>query len=166
MKETKLLLFVLLISTMSVQAQNSKKEERYNSILELINSGKFEYVARKANPQGARQIDLTTNPNYFRVDDMKGSAEMPYFGRSFSAGYGTSGGGIKFDGDFETFDVKKNDKKYRVEIKFKIRGEGDAYQGSMTIASLENATLNIRSNNKQNINYTGYLQELKEKKEK
>ena len=60
---TSLLLIALVISA---DAQNSKKEEKeklkeeqYQEIIALVNSEKFEFTGRKANPQQGRQVDLT-----------------------------------------------------------------------------------------------------------
>lgn len=161
----KLFLATLFLVSVSVYAQTKeeKKEARYQTLLELIDSEQYEYVAQRANPPKTRTIDLTTNPNFLRVKEGNGHAEIPYFGRSFSGGYSSGDGGIKFNGAFESYDVTKNDKKRRVTIKFKIKGEGDTYTCTITASGLENSTLTVISNNKQSINYSGYLQEPKAK---
>ncbi|MDZ7606189.1 MAG: DUF4251 domain-containing protein [Cyclobacteriaceae bacterium] len=117
-----LLILISIISLAKAQdAKTQKKKVNYDKVLAVIESGKFEFVALKANPQGGRQIDLTTNPNFLRVRGNAGEADMPYFGRSFSGGYGT-GGGIEFSGEFMEYSVEKNDAKFRVVIIFSIRG--------------------------------------------
>jgi hypothetical protein len=126
----------------------------------LINSKKYEFVARRATASRGRTIDLTTNPNFVRVDGEEAHGELPYFGRAFTGGYSSSDGGINFDGPFENYELIKNDRKNRLTIKSKIKGKGDTYTLSFNISSLENVSLNVISNNKQSINYSGYIQKL------
>jgi len=155
----------LVLISLTALAQTSKKEKKeaaYQRALELIESQQFEFIARRALPPKVRAIDLSTNSNFLIVNKDKGKAQIPYFGRAFSGGYSSSDGGIRFDGTFESYDVQKNDKKNRATIKFKIRGEGDTYTCTLTIPGLQNVSLNVLSNNKQSINYTGFIQELEE----
>lgn len=157
-------LAALIFVSISVCAQDTKqekKEARYREALELINTGIFEFIARRANPPRFRSIDLSTNPNFLRINQEKGAADIPYFGRAFSDGYSSNGGGIKFDGPMEGYDVKKNDKKHHLTIKFKVKGEGDTYSCTLNISGLENTSLTVLSNNRQTISYTGHIRELK-----
>lgn len=89
---------------------------------------------------------------------------MPYFGRAYSGGYSSSDGGIKFDGMMENYDVQQNDKKRRITVKFKVKGTDDTYNCTLSISSMESASLSISSNKKQAISYTGFIQELSDKK--
>jgi hypothetical protein len=159
-----LFISILIFVSISAFAQNSKedqKEARYQAVIELVNTQKFEFIAKRANPPKIRSIDLTTNPNFLRIDKEKGAADIPYFGRSFSGGYSSNDGGIKFDGPFESYDVQMNDKKRRLTIKFKVHGEGDTYTCTLNVPSRENVSLTVLSNNRQTISYTGFIQELK-----
>lgn len=156
-----ILLVTVSISVLAQESKEDKKEARYQAVLELVQGQKFEFIAKRANPQKMRSIDLTTNPNFLRIDTKNASAHIPYFGRSFSGGYSSNDGGIRFDGPYESYDVQKNDKKHRLTIKFKVKGEGDTFTCTLSIPSLENVSLTVLSNNRQAINYTGYLQNLK-----
>ena len=159
------IIIILLFACIPVFAQNSKedkKEARYQAVLELIETEKFEFIAKRANPPKVRSIDLTTNPNFLRINKGSAHADIPYFGRAFSGGYSSSDGGIKFDGPFETYDVQKNENKKRVIIKFKVKGADDTYSCTLTLNSIENVSLNVISNKRQSINYTGYIKELTE----
>lgn len=145
------------------EAKEKKKQEQYELIKELVQSGKYEFIGRKANPQSGRQIDLTTRSNFLRISSGKANADMPYFGRAYSGGYSSSDGGVKFDGEMEDFDVQQNDKKRRIIIKFKVKGTGDTYSCTLSISSLESASLSVTSNKKQVISYTGTIRKLQEK---
>jgi len=158
---------------MSAIAQKSKKEtkelekeEQYQSLLNLINTQQYAFRGSKANPQKGTPIDLTTRDNFLRIKDNNASAYLPYFGRAYSGGYSTSDGGVKFDGQMEDYEVNKNDKKRRVTIKFKVKGSNDNFTCTLTISSLNSASLSIISIKRQSISYTGSISELPEENSK
>jgi len=138
------------------EAKNQEREKQYKQIQDLVNSETYEFTGRKANPQKGRQVDLTTRPNFMRINTGNASADMPYFGRAFSAGYGT-GGGVVFDGPMENYDIQKDDKKRRILIKFKVKGSDDTYTCTLTISSMKSASLSVSSNKRTVINYTGVM---------
>lgn len=153
---------VFLGFTASAQdKKETRKQSEYAELTALIDGGEYEFIAQRAIPTGTRQIDLTTNPNYLRIIQGNGQADMPYFGRAFSAGYSSSDGGIKFDGPLLEYEIEKNDKKMRITIKFKVKGEDDTYTCNLTVYGLDNASLNVISNKRQSISYNGYIQKLK-----
>ena len=171
MKYQVITILVLIISSQFNYAQSSKKAEReakkqadYEEILEIVLSEKYEFQGRKANPQKGRQIDLTTRSNFLKIQKGSASASMPYFGRAFNVGYSTSDGGIKFDGPMETYDVEKNDKKRRINVKFVVKGPDDTFKCSLTISGSENAMLSVTSNKRQVISYTGQVKAIPEEK--
>ena len=151
----------------NVNAQSSKKEEKaqkkleaYQKVVSLIESGKFEFQARKANPQRGRQIDLATNPNYLRVDQDNVKAEMPYFG-VVQSGLLSGESGVKFDGESLSYVVDKDDKKQKVTIKFKVRDNGESYNCILSVSGESNATLSISFNRRDRISYYGGIYEIK-----
>ncbi len=144
------------------EAKERKKKEEYEKILDLVKSENFEFIARKANPLKGRQIDLTTRQNFLRIEKENASAEMPYFGRAFSGGYSSSDGGIKFDAPMDNYNFQQNDKKRRVTISFKVKGDGDIYNCTLTVSSMESTSLSVTSNTKQGISYNGLLKEITE----
>ncbi len=159
-----LLLLILILASANTIAQSKKQDkklEKYQEALALVDQGNFEFIARKANPTGGRQIDLTTNPNFLRFSDEQVIADMPYFGRSFSGGYGSGDGGVNFDTAPEDYELTRDEKKRKIIIKFDAKGEDDRYACILTIFSLESASLNVLSNKKQSINYTGFIQAIK-----
>jgi len=146
-------------------ARELKREEQYQDLLKLINSQQYAFRGNKANPQKGPQVDLTTRDNFLRIDKERAIADIPYFGRVFSAGY-SSGGGVVFDGPMETYDVSKNDKKRRLSIKFKVKGKDDTYNCTLTVSGKDNASLSVTSNKRQSISYTGRIFELEEENSK
>ena len=146
------------------EAKELKKEEQYQGLLRLINTQQYAFRGNKANPQNGPQIDLTTRDNFLRINKENAVADMPYFGRAYSGGYSASGGGVKFDGPMETYEVNKNDKKRQVTIQFKVIGKDDTFTCTLTVSGINNASLSVTSNKRQTISYTGMISELAEEK--
>ena len=144
------------------EAKEQKKEEQYQQIIELVQSESYAFEGRKANPQKGPQVDLTTRSNFLRIDSGNATADMPFFGRAYSGGYSSSDGGIKFDGLMEAYDVQYNEKKKRLTIKFEVKGSDDTYKCTLSISNLSNALLNVTSNKRQAISYTGIVKEISE----
>lgn len=138
-----------------------KKQEEYQDLLQLIETGQYAFRGIRANPQSAPQIDLTTRDNFLRIDKGNAEADMPYFGRAYSGGYSGGEGGVKFDGPMESYQVDKNDKKRRITIKFKVKGTYDTYTCTLTGSGIENASFSVISTKRQAISYTGRISELK-----
>jgi type II secretory pathway pseudopilin PulG len=168
----KLFFTLAIISTfvLTSLAQSSRKEEKnrqrdeqYKLAINLIDAGKYQFNGRRAITQKGRSIDLTTRQNFLVVNDDKAVADMPYFGRAFSAGYSSTDGGVKFDGPMEEVNIQKNDKKRRIIVKFKVRSPDDTYSCSLTVTGPEAATLSVASNKRQTITYNGIIGPLGEK---
>lgn len=161
-----IILFLVFNATYS-QDKTSKKEakkvkqaEQFEQIKQLIDSRSYEFVGQGAYPQKGRRVDLTTRHNFLRIENDSVSARLPYFGRSFTGGYGTGSGGIEFNGSPNEFLINLNEKKHTISITFKIKGEGDIYTCSLTLQRSGSASLNVSSNNRTKITYQGTISAL------
>ncbi|WP_413997841.1 DUF4251 domain-containing protein [Flavobacterium sp. W1B] len=166
-----LLVFLLFVVTMGFAQEKTRKQLREERKIEkekqtaiLVNSKEFVFVGQKALPQGFRNIDLTTNPNFieFKPDFIK--SEMPFFGRGYMGiGYGGDKG-LKFEGKPSIFTVEKAKKTY--EIKATVRGEQDVFKISLSVSFEGSATLTINSNNRSSISYYGEISKIEKKEDK
>lgn len=88
--------------------------------------------------------------------------DLPYFGRAYSAPVDASDGGIHFaTNDFAyTITPKKKD-GWRIQIKPK--GNVDARQLDLDVSSNGRTSLQVISNNRQPISFSGYITERKAK---
>lgn len=161
---------ILFFLSLTGFAQNSKKEakkkekqEQYELVLALVQSGEFEFIGQKASTQKGRQIDLGTRSNFLRISNGEAIADMPYFGRAYSAGYSSSDGGVKFDSPMEDYNLDQNDKKKKLTIRFKARSADDSFSCILSIAGVNGVSLSVSSNKKQGIRYTGAIRELQDK---
>ena len=135
------------------ELKEEKKIERQQQVEALVNSREFVFIAIKAQPQGSRSIDLTTNQGKVKFHPDLIESDMPFFGRAYSgAGYGGDSG-MKFKGNPEEFTVVKKKKNYQVNAV--VKGERDTYKLFLSISISGSASLSINSNNRSSISYTG-----------
>ncbi|UKT63149.1 DUF4251 domain-containing protein [Pedobacter mucosus] len=175
MKHLKSILsFALLIAAIQTFAQTNK--ETTNKIVTAKN---YTFVANMAIPmannditnllnrlpggQGGSTINLTGSQYDVRVTKDSVIAYLPYYGRSFSAPYPGSDGGIKFTSKDFTYTETKNKKgAYTIQINTKdVKTEN--YRLTINISTNGYASLMASSVNKQPINFNGYLSESKKK---
>lgn len=137
------------------ELKEEKKIERQQQVEALVNSREFVFIAIKAQPQGSRSIDLTTNRGTVKFHPDLIESDMPFFGRAYSgAGYGGDSG-MKFKGNPEEFTVVKKKKNYQVNAV--VKGEHDTYKLFLSISMSGSASLSINSNNRSSISYTGNI---------
>lgn len=154
-----LLLFITsLVCIQFTNAQDSKKEKKEEKIAEiqsLVQSKNFVFVAQNAYPMSGRYINLTS------VYDVKLSADtvvsdLPYFGRAFVAPINPSEGGIHFTSTKFTYTIKEK-KKGGWDITILPKDARDVREMFLNVSADGYASLQVTSNNRQLINFTGYI---------
>jgi hypothetical protein len=159
-KVTLLMLFLAIIMTPAFTQEKSKKELKEEEKLQkqiqieaLVNSKNFVFVAKYALPMGARQIDLTSNPNYIKFNPELMDGYMPFFGTA-TAGIGLGGDNtIKFKDKPDPFSLEKKKKNFQVDAT--VKGENDTYRLSLSVTFEGSTSLSIISNNRGTISYQG-----------
>ncbi|NPA37490.1 MAG: DUF4251 domain-containing protein [Chlorobi bacterium] len=146
------------------KARNEKKAENFKKTKELFESRDFVFNADRAFPTGMRSIDLTTNSGYIKLKNDSVEADLPFFGRSYSADY-SGNAGINFKGKAENAKTEYNDKKHKILYSFTVNDK-DTYQVSMTITEEGGASVTINSNSKNSISYNGKIEKPKAEKKK
>lgn len=161
MKKLKIFLG-FVISLLSVSLISAAQEKDEAEIQKMIDSKNFVFKATSVNPPGGRNRQLT--PEY----DVKVSVDqidcyLPYYGRSYSAPV-NSEGGIKFTSTDFSYDVKKVKKGWQISMKPK--NDNDVRELYLTAFTNGNASLQVTSNNRQNISFNGYIEKGKEAEKK
>jgi hypothetical protein len=154
-----LLVLMSLILTSAYSQEKSKKEIKEEEKLQkqiqietLVNSKDFIFKATYAMPMGARQVDLTSNPNYIKFNPDLMDGYMPFFGTA-TAGIGMGGDAtIKFKDKPDTFNIEKKKKNFQIDAR--VKGENDVYRLSLQVMP---ATLSVISNNRGTISYQGEI---------
>jgi len=170
MKNTLLLILLFSISvgpTFSQSKSEKKKLKQEKAAQEFeetktrIDSQTYSFVATWANTQKGRRINLTTNPNYLKIDQQKADIYLPYYGEVHMASSGLNDeGGIVFKGEIENYKVKYNDKKRTTVISFSAAGKSDKFDFTLTVFKSGGSNLVVYSNIRSSINYDGELRNL------
>jgi len=146
-------------------AQNSKKEKaarQEQEIKNLIDSQKYVFKAQMVYPLGGRSRNLTSDYD-LRVTKESVVSYLPYFGRAYSATPGSSSGGIEFTSKEFEYAVTAG-KKGEWEILIKPKDTQVARELRLTAYKNGTANLQVNSNDKQSISYSGYIAAIKAKK--
>ncbi|MFC3561901.1 DUF4251 domain-containing protein [Pedobacter jamesrossensis] len=176
MKHTKILLSLFFTVIITQAFAQTDKE----TTAKIVANKTYVFVANSATPlannevnqvlrsfpgaQGGGTINLSGSQYDLLVKPDSLIAFLPYYGRSFSAPYNPTEGGIKFTSKNFSYKETKNKKGgYTISIRTNdLKMEN--YQMTLNISQNGYATLIAYSNNKQPINFNGYLDEVKKKK--
>lgn len=153
--------FAYFTTSFGQQSKEDKKQQERAQIQNLINSKNFVFVAQQVLPLGGRTINLTT-PYSLRLAGDTVVSDLPYFGRAFVAPMDPSEGGIHFTS--ANFDYNQKDrKKGGWDITILSKDTKDVRQMFLTVTESGYGTLEVTSNNRQQISYNGYIRERKGK---
>ncbi len=126
------------------------------AIKNMVDSQRYVFVAQIALPMGGRSRHLDAS---YDVKIKKDTiiAYLPYYGRSYNAGYGGSDGGIDFTSkDFKY--TKEDGKKGGWTVTISPKDVKDPSQKLvLSITESGSAYLTVSSNNRQNISFNGYI---------
>jgi hypothetical protein len=123
-------------------------------VKELVESKNFVFHAQFANPQGGRSIALTSTYD-LTVRPESVESFLPFFGRAYTAPINPSESGIKFNSTNFAYNGKKGKKKWNIEINPKDVSDVQAL--NLSVFDNGKASLVVTSNNRQSINYNGYI---------
>jgi hypothetical protein len=154
--------FLIFIFGSAFSQEKSKKElkeeeklQKQKQIEELINTKNFVFKGRWALPMGAKQVDLSSNPNYVKFNPDLMDGYMPFFGTATAGiGFG-SDNTIKFKDKPESFNIVKNKKNFQIDAK--VKGENDVYRISLSVTFEGSSSMSIISNNRSTISYQGEI---------
>lgn len=149
-------------STSSEGSPGSRREKKaadFEKVATLIESGNYQFTVSNASPAGGRTIQITSEYT-LAARDGEYEAQLPYFGRAYSASYGGDGG-IEFKGKPQDFQLTRNEKKNTLLVSFTIGSESDQYQVRLEVGASGYGTLQVSSQKRQNISYYGQVSELK-----
>ena len=162
------MMFLLFISVNFAYAQEEnlkqdKKENKYQDIVELVKAGNFVFEADKTYPKGGTTVDLTTNPNYLKIEEGKVEADLPFWGETYHVHDMSGDAGINFSSDMTDYTETFNDEKRNVDIKFEVNTNIDKYSCFLHINYNGYADLNISSVSKSNARYSGKVHKTENK---
>lgn len=161
MKAIGLILVIGLFFSLTSFQQSGKKEKKAKEQLEmaqLIESGRFRFIARSANSDLGYFNQLTSNYDVV-FDSLQIKAFLPYFGRAYSIPYGGSGG-VKFDLKAKKIEKIWNERKKLFTITAELADSEDSYSLMLTAGLSGYADLKINFRNRRWISYNGVIEKI------
>ena len=106
---------------------------------------------------GGGVINLAGSTYQVSIDQDSIEANLPYYGRSFTAPRNLNDGGIKLAGGNYSYKLSKKKKGNYVVVVKPGDSKGDVTSMTFSISEKGYATLNVVSNYRQSISYNGYI---------
>ncbi len=152
MKALHLLLFAI-VATCTIAPQ-AKGQTGGTDAKALVNSQNYVFEAQWVSPMGARARALTSLYT-LKVTKDTIIADLPYFGKAYSAPIDASQGGIAFTSTKFVYEAKPFKKGWDITIK--PADNRETSQMELTIFTNGSATLYVNSTNRQGISFTGFI---------
>jgi hypothetical protein len=156
-----IVLMVALTLALPALAQENRREQRQKrekekaeEISKLIGSRNLSFIAHFAHPMSGGSIHLTSEYS-LDIEGEKLSAWLPFFGRAYHAEYGGRDGGIKFTEVVLRSEWKSEKKGYLA--RFEVKSPNDIYRMNLSVTPAGYATLDVTSNNRQPIRFSGIV---------
>ena len=158
-------ILITLISC-SIYSQDSTKkdaeiknnEQLFNAFKENLESGHFYFEADWATSNTGRRINLTTSPNFLKLNDLQANGHLPFYGVAHTTSFGQ--GGIQFDNQIQEYESSFSDEKKKATIKFNVKNKTEQFMVELTIFQNKSATVSISSNYRTTMNYQGKLKPI------
>jgi hypothetical protein len=161
MKKRVIMLIAVLIFNLAAMAQETRREQRKlrekeksEEIAKLIKEVDLRFIAQFAHPMGGGSIHLTSEYT-LDIEENNVTAFLPFFGRAYFVDYGSREGGIKFSEEAQSFEWEKDRHGYRAMME--VKTPKDIYSLNFSVTTSGYATLDISSNNRQSIRFSGIV---------
>ena len=161
-KSLSILFLFVFGSIRMVQAQQDTKNATANATTNLVNSKRYVFVAETVTPMGGGMRSLTSYYDFTVAGDTLISV-LPYFGRSYSAPMSSSDAGINFKSTDFSYQIKEKEKG-GWDIEIDPKGVASAKKMNLFISDNGYASLQVISNNRQPISFSGHIREISEKR--
>lgn len=161
MKKIVIMLISALIFNLAGMAQdarreqrNLRKKEKAEEISKLIEEADLRFIAQFAYPMGGGSINLTSEFT-LDIEGNKVTAFLPFFGRAYFADYGSREGGIKFSEVARSIEWEKDKNGHTVQLE--VKSPKDIYRLNFSVTTSGYATLDVSSNKRQSIRFSGIV---------
>jgi len=150
-----LILFSVGYSGWAQATRAGSSNEPGQMLKDRIETKRFTFVARTANPNRGMMIQLTT-PYDLQLKGDTLVSFLPYFGRAFTAPIGTQNNGIQFTSTSYSYSVRQ--KKKRWDITILPNDQTDVREMFLSVFPNGSATLRVTSNYRESISYSGHIE--------
>ncbi len=153
---------LLICITLSAQLQaQDEKQDKAAAVKQLVESKNYQFVAETMLPQRGRVRPLTFGYDMIVSPDTL-SANLPFFGRAFTAPIGSTDGGIQFTTTEFDYTIVPKDKG-GWDITIKPKNAKDVRQMLLNITESGYASLRVINLNRDPISFNGYIKERPKK---
>ncbi|MGC4036547.1 MAG: DUF4251 domain-containing protein [Chitinophagaceae bacterium] len=144
------LISLILLFTTSLNAQ-----DKDSALANSVEKKNYVFIAQTAQPSSGSVRQLTSEYRLIvKGDTLK--ADLPYFGRAYTAPIDPSNGGINFTSTDFDYNLKPK-KKGGWSVSFKPKENNDVRQLILDISADGYANLQILSANRESISFRGYV---------
>jgi hypothetical protein len=160
------LVIFFFLNLIQVSAQTDK-----TTIEKLVASKNFVFNATRANPMSESSLNQILGPNamnnvldlsngryYLRVTKDRIVADLPFFGRSYSAPMNTDNTGTRFTSKDFTYSTTKKKKNWTITIEPK--DVQDSQKLMIRVSESGSAILHVNNYNRQAISFDGYISKI------
>lgn len=128
-----------------------------DEVINAVDNQSIQFDSRLVHPARGRQLTITGN-YFLKITNDTITADLPYFGRAYTATLGGEGG-IKFEStDFDY--VVTPTKKGGRQVTIHVRNSNVVNQLVLTVSGSGSADLRVTPTNRQFISYTGEVKPL------
>ena len=156
-------ILIVLILTACGGTNTAVSDEKYKELEELISSKEFIIENNWAYPTGGGNINLIGNPNHIKLKNDSIDIYLPYFGVRQSGGtYGSSEGGIKYEGLVRNLEITERANKGNIEIKLEANQDSEDLDFILTLYPNKKVRTYVISSQRTTISYEGVLSKIEE----
>ena len=164
------LLWLPLAIVQPVTAQKSSKaakaaqeEKAFREIQTLVNRKQFQIKIDRVYPQSGHDVSRFNPNGKITIKDSIAEGHLPFFGRAYNLPYG-EGGGIEFNAPMKDQGIQITEKRKKkfISFHFFVPDQNDVYQINIDIVSNGGCSINLTSNNRAHISYSGTISAIEE----
>ena len=150
-------IFIAAVALFMSSAINAQPDK--SGVKTSVESKQFVFHAQTALPTSGRSRQLTSDYSLRVLPDTLVS-NLPFYGRAYSVSYGSGDGGFNFTSTKFDYSASPGKKK-GWDISIKPKDVTDFREFSLSLSDNGYGTLQVFSNNRQPISFTGYITEIK-----
>jgi hypothetical protein len=149
---------IVMLGLVSCSTFNAvAKNEKAQAIKTHIEERQYKIEVAQMFPMSGSSRSLTSSYS-LAINGDSIQSHLPYFGKAYSVPYG-GGQGLVFEAPATDYTLNFNPKG-TAEINLLARSQDDTYRYHILIFEDGNASIQVTSNNRQAISYSGKMKEL------
>lgn len=143
-------------------SKKEKKIQEFEATRQMLEDGRYEFIANWAYTNLGYRINLITNPNHLRMEDGEAVIRLPFFGEiNTPNAMLNQTGGLVFEGPVDQLEIEADEKKREVFVRFQAKVSTEVLEFTLKVFPNGNSSLRVISNQRSRINYDGKTRLMK-----